>query len=366
MASDLSLSFKINVDARQGETSLGAFLREAERGLASIGKSKVEIKAIEDIAKRVREGKTAIASLKPEYQKLIAEFNKGFSVNQGRDFFGLKSHAAVRQSIAEIRKAYQDLRATGKLTFAETAQAAMRTEERIRALNEETNGWAASFGKAKSALAGVAASGAGLAYVAREAMRFESAMSGVAKVVDGSDAEIAALSDNLRKLGQSMPVEGGMAGLANMAAAGGQLGIPLAQMEEFVTLAVKMSNAFSMTADEAGQSAAKMMNVFQLPLERVREVADAVNALGNSSAATERDIVEVMTRIGGSARQFGLTAEQSAALSDFLATLSWKTHRKISCLAAKRAMMGRIGASARRRWVSWQGFLLMQSCFFWQ
>jgi TP901 family phage tail tape measure protein len=76
-----------------------------------------------------------------------------------------------------------------------------------------------------------------------------------------------------------------------------------------------MGVAFNMSANEAGQAIAQMMNVYNLSLSRVRELADAVNVLGNTMATNEAAIVEVMTRVGGSAKQFGLTAEQTAALA---------------------------------------------------
>ena len=40
-----------------------------------------------------------------------------------------------------------------------------------------------------------------------------------------------------------------------------------------------------------------------------------INTLGNTSAAKESEIVDVMQRIGGQAKQFGLATEQAAALS---------------------------------------------------
>jgi hypothetical protein len=103
MANNLSLSLKINVDARQGETNLDAFVRETRDSLDSIGKTKVQIKVFEDIARKVREGKTALASLKPEYRKLVSEFNKGFALNQSRDFLGLRVHSCIQRLSDRIR-----------------------------------------------------------------------------------------------------------------------------------------------------------------------------------------------------------------------------------------------------------------------
>ncbi|MBR4736370.1 MAG: phage tail tape measure protein, partial [Rhodocyclaceae bacterium] len=105
------------------------------------------------------------------------------------------------------------------------------------------------------------------------------------------------------------------------AAAGGQLGVPIEKLEKFVDIAAKMSTAFGMTAEEAGQAVAKLSNIFGLPIEQVEKLGDAINTLGNTTAATESSIVEVLTRMGGTAKQFGLTAEQASALASTMLSM---------------------------------------------
>ncbi|MDR0736104.1 MAG: phage tail tape measure protein [Zoogloeaceae bacterium] len=315
MADNLSIALKINVDAASGKSNLDAFTRQARASLESIGKSKVEIKAIEDIARKVREGKTALASLNPEYQKLIADFNKGFAFNQSRDFLGLRSHSAIQADIQKVRNAYAQMKASGEATFPERWQAAFRMTTEINRLKEETNGWATALGNAKVALASLAVSAAGIAKMTQVAIDFEAGMTGVAKVVDGTDAQIAGLAESLKNMAQSMPVEGGLGGLTQMAQAGGQMGIPIEDMEQFIRLTAEMSAAFKMTSEEAGNVVARMMNVYGVPLAEIEALGDAINGLGNTMATNERAIVETMTRIGGSARNFGLTEREAAALS---------------------------------------------------
>ena len=60
--------------------------------------------------------------------------------------------------------------------------------------------------------------------------------------------------------------------LAQIAAAGGQLGVPIEKLETFVRLSAQMSTAFGMSAEEAGQAVAKLSNVFNLPIEAVRDL----------------------------------------------------------------------------------------------
>lgn len=53
-------------------------------------------------------------------------------------------------------------------------------------------------------------------------------MANVAKVVDGTEAQVAALSSRLRELATEIPI--GAEGLAQIAAAGGQLGVPIEKL----------------------------------------------------------------------------------------------------------------------------------------
>lgn len=284
--------------------------------------AKANAEAIEKAAKaeqKFEQGRESRAKIDSANKAAAAEAKAAAAARQqfatDRNALGLSAHKDVEAQINEVKAAYERLKTSGKLTSTELAQAAMRTNERINELRVSTNGWSESLMKAKVAIAGVVASGSGLAYVARASMGFETSMVSVAKVVDGTDEQIKTLSKSLKDMAQSMPVEGGLNGLTAIAAAGGQLGIPIERLREFTELTAKMASAFNMSAEAAGQSIARMMNVYDLPLERIRELGDAVNVLGNTMATSEGEIVEVMTRIGGGARQFGLSAEQAAALA---------------------------------------------------
>lgn len=255
----------------------------------------------------------------PAFERMAGEMEKAAAVLADRELLGVRAHADIQKEIDETRAAYERLKASGELTQTELAQAAMKTEERVRELQKQTNGWAESLGNAKTAIAGLAASGAGIAAVVKQAVNFESAMADVVKVVEGTDEQMAALVSRIKEMTASIPMAA--TELAQMAAAGGQLGVPIEKLEQFVELSAQMATAFNMSADEAGQAVAKLSNVFNLPLEQVGRLGDAINTLGNTTAATEGEIVNVLTRIGGTATQFGLTAEQASALAASMLSL---------------------------------------------
>ena len=214
----------------------------------------------------------------------------------------------------------EQLRESGTLTEEELARATALHGERVAELRGElgevgktAQDSAGRLGEMVAGLKDIVAAGGGLAGVVYEAVQFEAAMAAVKKAVDATPEAMAQLSSQVKELA----IELGMVpeAVAEITAAGGRLGVAFEDLPEFTRLAGQMAVAFDMTAEAAGDSAAKLANVFQIPLAEVRAFGDAINTLGNNTAAREGEIVEALTRIGGSARQFGLATEQTAALT---------------------------------------------------
>jgi TP901 family phage tail tape measure protein len=58
----------------------------------------------------------------------------------------------------------------------------------------------------------------------------------------------------------------------------------------------------------------QLSNVFQIPITDMKNLGDAINHISNNIAAKAKDIIPALNRAGGSVRQFGLEADQAAAL----------------------------------------------------
>ena len=316
---DSNINLKIRLDEAEAASNLKEFEAAFKKALQDLGKTGVEIKAFTQMARDIRAGKTEVQSLEGEIKELYQLYAQGRQLAADRDFLGISAHSKVRDEIAKVQSAYERLKASGKLTGEELAQASLKAHERVRELEKSTNGWAESLENAKGALTGVVAAGAGVATIVTQAVQFESAMADVSKVVDGTEAQIGALADRIKELSTELPISADE--LAKMAAAGGQLGIPIQNLEQFIVLSAKMVTAFNISAEEAGNAVAKLTNVFGISLSEVEKLGDAINVLGNTSAAREADIIQVMTRIGGTAKQFGLAADQAAALSSAMLSL---------------------------------------------
>lgn len=149
---------------------------------------------------------------------------------------------------------------------------------------------------------------------------YESAMADVKKVVNFKDnEELANFSNQIVKLSSKIPLNANE--LATIVASGGQLGIAKEKLLDFTTITAKMSTAFDMLPSEAGEASAKLMNIFALDIKEVSSLGDAINHLSDNTASKARDIVNVLARVGGSAKVFGLSAKQTSSLASAFLSL---------------------------------------------
>lgn len=257
--------------------------------------------------------------LRAELDQSRAKYAQLAAAANARDVLGLPRHAEIRAEIQRTREAYSTLARSGNASLAELARAKVAMRQRIGELTEGTNNWRDALGQIKGRAVEAAAVFAALGMSAREAIRFESSMADVNKTVGGSRAEMAALAGELRDMSLEVPIDANE--LAKIAAAGGQLGVAAAEIPGFTEVVAKMSTAFDMSAEQSGDAIGKIKNVYQLTIPEVESLGDAVNQLGNTSAARERDIIDVMMRIGGTSKQFGLAKEQTAALAASMLSL---------------------------------------------
>lgn len=289
--------------------------RRLKDGLAlttqAINASGVSVKNLAAEERRLT-AETATATAKLD--KLSAEASELKAIADAKIKLGIDTDEKALRELQELKKSYDLLKSSGTLTKEELSRATAHYNDKVFQLNKSLSDLRPTLSDFANEFRGVASGAAGLTYAAREAVKFESAMAGVRKVVDGTPEQIEQLGEQVKKLA----VEFGMMPeqMAEIVAAGGQLGIAADKLDEFARVTATMATAFGMTAEEAGNAAATIANVFQLPIGEVEKLGDAINVLGNNTAAREKDIVAAMARIGGTAKQFGLAADEAAALAD--------------------------------------------------
>lgn len=208
----------------------------------------------------------------------------------------------------------------------ELATAAMERQQKRLATISDAQAKMAANKKARSEipgeLLGLAASTAPAIYAAKKAVDYESAFSGVTKVVSFKDEkEKAATRIGMMDLASKLGVD--QVGMTNIVAAAGEAGIgkradgktDSKELLQFAGDAAKMSVAMDMTAEEAGSTLAKWRSAMGMDQKQAMRLADYSNAISNEMAAKPAEVARVMLRQGATTMKAGFTDRQAAALA---------------------------------------------------
>lgn len=160
---------------------------------------------------------------------------------------------------------------------------------------------------------------AGVGGAVKAAVDWESAWTGVQKTVDASPAQYARLEGQLRSLASVLPVS--HQEIAGVAEAAGQLGVKQQDVAKFTSTMVKLGTATNMTSEEAATNLRQFMNVMGTAPKDVDRLAATVVDLGNNSATTERDIVEMGQRLSGTGKQMRMSESQVMAFGAAMASV---------------------------------------------
>lgn len=187
-------------------------------------------------------------------------------------------------------------------------------------LGSQVKAHGAAFDRMASAStkAGLAVT-AGVGGAVKAAVDWESAWTGVQKTVDASPAQYARLEGQLRSLASVLPVS--HQEIAGVAEAAGQLGVKQQDVAKFTSTMVKLGTATNMTSEEAATSLRQFMNVMGTAPKDVDRLAATVVDLGNNSATTERDIVEMGQRLSGTGKQMRMSESQVMAFGAAMASV---------------------------------------------
>jgi len=236
----------------------------------------------------------------------------------------------VRTSLKDLEKQYKsgaisaEQYRTTHQKLTQQLEKLERTQERINRLERQQQLLRQKNSELAGQLATTTAMAAPFALAVRSAVQFEDAMLGVAKQVEGARDESGKLTavyyemaEQIKALGREIPIP--TTEIAAMVEAGARMGIPREHLIGFTREVAKMSTAFEMSADVVADQMGKIANVMQIPIENIRDLADTINYLDDNSVSKGPDIIEVLQRIGGTAKQIGMDAHQAAALgSTFL------------------------------------------------
>lgn len=189
-----------------------------------------------------------------------------------------------------------------------------RSVERGRRIGEAQQQAGSNFATSTAQLAGFAIP---VAASVKAAMDFETAMAEVGKTVEFTAGNsLPKLGEELKQLSLEIPLSASE--LAAITASGGQLGVADKDLIGFTTTVAKMGVAFDMSADQAGDSMAKLSNVMQIPIKEMDRIGDMINTISNNSPAKAAEIVTALSSVGSSVKSAGFTEQFSVGLTGAL------------------------------------------------
>ncbi|BDG76469.1 MULTISPECIES: phage tail tape measure protein [Wolbachia] len=317
-------------------THLGENIRKLDSSLKSVSKfkqlgsdvltSRRSWKGFEDQVKSLAKQMKAIE--KPS-KTLKAEFDKAkFSATKAKEAY-LKKRDALHSFNEEVRKSGRNIKSlvSDQYKLGSSIEVLKGKYGKLGSAIRSHQSFLASKAHFKSQIIETIGLGLTLAAPVKVAIDFESAMADVTKVVDfkkGTD-EATKFAKKLKEMSRTIPLSA--AELAQIAASGGQLGIKKEDLFMFTETVAKMSTAFDMSAEQAGDSIAKLSNVYGIDVSKMEHVGNVINHLSDNTAAKARDMVETLAIVGGTAKQFGLDIEKTSSLANAFISLG-KTPEK--------------------------------------
>ncbi|NOU53088.1 phage tail tape measure protein [Pseudoalteromonas sp. JBTF-M23] len=200
-------------------------------------------------------------------------------------------HTQLGQTLTTLKRKYADLQTT------------MQRHQTVMAKRDHY----------RNQMLDAAALGTAMLTPVAAAVKFESVMADVGKVVDfDTPLELAQMGQDVLRLSTVIPMAAD--GIGDIVAAAGQAGIARKELLIFAQDAAKMGVAFDMSGREAGAAMTGMRSIFKLNQTQVVSLGDAYNHLSNSMDARAADMLNIANRAGSTAKLFGLTGQQVGAL----------------------------------------------------
>ncbi|MGL9761038.1 MAG: phage tail tape measure protein [Wolbachia sp.] len=304
-------------------SNLGENIRKLDSSLKSVSKfkqlgsdvltSRRSWKGFEDQVKSLAKQMKAIE--KPS-KTLKAEFDKAkFSATKAKEAY-LRKRDALHSFNEEVRKSGRNIKSlvSDQYKLGSSIEALKGKYGKLGSAIRSHQSFLASKSHFKSQIIETIGLGLTLAAPVKVAIDFESAMADVKKVVNFNNEakEADKFAKKLKEMSRTIPLSA--AELAQIAASGGQLGIKKEDLFKFTETVAKMSTAFDMSAEQAGDSIAKLSNIYGIDVSEMEHVGNVINHLSDNTAAKAKDMVEALAIVGGTAKQFGLKFEQTSSL----------------------------------------------------
>lgn len=268
--------------------------------------------------KSIENTRDKLNTLKSTQAQVQQQFNEGkITEEQYRDF--QREIVATENKLKSLTQELKNFSSVGAQQIAVVGDKMKNVGDKLE-----------SAGK-KISVASVGATAA-LGGIAKNAIDFETAFTGVTKTVDGTEEELAQIKQGLLDLSQA--TASSTTDIAAVAEAAGQLGVKTENILDFTETMVRLGDSTTLSSEEAATAIAQLYNVMGSDINTVDNFGSALVSLGNNAATTETDILNMATRIGSSGKQVGLTEQEVLALSTTLASVGLEAEGGGSAISA--------------------------------
>ncbi|GAA1812362.1 phage tail tape measure protein [Nesterenkonia flava] len=151
------------------------------------------------------------------------------------------------------------------------------------------------------------------------AIQWESDWADVMRRTAGTPEQLNELEDSLRGIARELPTT--HSEVTQVAASAAQLGVAVTDVEDFTRVMIDMGVATNMTAEQAATNMQRFANVMGTETSNMDRLGSAIVDLGNNSATTESEIMDMAQNLAGASRQMGMTEGDVLGISAAMASV---------------------------------------------
>ena len=282
--------------------------------------------------------RSAIGSTTSQLSKIGSEITK-VKNNQRQLGDAIKTFGAMGKDVDNLRTKYAAT--VTELKKLESAQTNLNKVEKARLQNSK------KFAELKGQIGTAVATAASMTAPVVMAAKFETAMLGVAKQLEGARDENGNLTKTyfdmqkqVQVLGRELPIATNE--IAAMVSAGLRMGIAGDEVVGFTRKTAEMATAFELPVEELADNMGKIANMYKIPIPAIGDLADSINYLDDNAIAKGGDIIDFMKRVGGTAAMVKISGKETAALGSTLLTLGEGSE---TASTAINAVFSKLGAA---------------------
>ena len=268
----------------------------------------------------------------------------------------------IKENIFNLKQCEEELR-NATIRFNETGLAIARTNKEIDIANGkdlQTNlkNIGKGLGTVSKTLTAVAnatkvisaVSSGALVGATKSAMDFEQQWVAVKKVLR-DDADFEKVKQEILDMGKVVPTS--LESITQAFANASQLGVSADNLSNFVETILRLDSATNISSDEASLQIAQLFNAMGSDVSTVDKFASAIVHLGNNTATTEKQILDMAEGLGAAAKLVGFTDSEVLGLASALSSIGLEAAAGGSSVSRTltdidKAMSG-VGKTAKER-----------------